>query len=504
MSRAPVLVLQMQRMGDLVLSFPLLAKLAEAWPGHPLWVVGEERFFKPLLPLSPRATYFRYDNAPVPGPGVFHAVINLSLRPEAASLAGRARTDHLIGPWLDAEGRLFIRGNWQLYRASLICNNRYNRYHWADLNVLDLLPHARALREDWLPPRPLASVSGGKGGRVGLFLGASEAEKHPDAPFWAGLADALLKAGHKPALLGGEAERPLGRATAALLGAPHLDLTGRFSVAALARFIGELDLLITPDTGPMHIASGLGTPVLNLSMGPVNPWETGPSPPGHHVLRPALSCAGCWNCTRESPLCRDRFSPTQAASIAARMFSTGLSSPGLSAECRGLELLRTARDEQGLYRLDSLLPAGRRDAPEKAARCGSGGPLSAGQEERLEVLARPALSRFWQVWFGALFGLFPGETRDRAWQELRTAHPHVAEALSAAAASFALDFAASFRASPAAVLASPHFWKRAAPLVHPLSGYIQMYVQNELGSRPAFAQALSLAERIADLGSVSR
>ncbi|MFW5836988.1 MAG: glycosyltransferase family 9 protein, partial [Desulfovibrionaceae bacterium] len=50
--RRPVLVFQMQRLGDLVLSFPLLQWLADRYPGHPLWVAAEERFSKPLLPLS--------------------------------------------------------------------------------------------------------------------------------------------------------------------------------------------------------------------------------------------------------------------------------------------------------------------------------------------------------------------------------------------------------------------------------------------------------------------
>ena len=480
MSASPILVLQMQRMGDLVLSFPLLAKLGEAYPGHPLWVVGEERFFKPLLPLSPQATYFSYDNAPDVRSHSFEAVINLSFRPEAAALAGQAKTDRLVGPWSDAAGQLFVRGDWQLYRASLTYNNRYNRYHWADLNMLDALSPALALREGWAPPRPLPGASEER--RIGLFLGASEAEKHPDAPFWAALATILLKKGYKPVLLGGESEKALGQATAQILGAPHLlNLTGRFSVAALARFIGELDLLITPDTGPMHIASGLGTPVLNLSMGPVNPWETGPSSPGHHVVRPDLECTGCWRCTREQAVCRDQFSHARVASVVDTLFSPGDPALRVSMQRRthGLEVLRTARDAHGLYCLESLLNSRPGTNP--------------------ELRARPALSRFWQVWFGVLFGLLPAGERDLAWRELRDGHAEIAGELAEAAAALALSLARSFRTSPTDILSSPEFWQAANPLIHPLSGYIQMYVQNEQGSRPAFAHVLSLAEQVAEL-----
>ena len=123
MSNLPILVLQMQRMGDLLLSFPLLARLRGQYPDNPIWVTGEELFFKPLMELSPTATYFNYQNAPV-APGLkFHLVVNLSHRPEAAALAGKAETEELVGPYLDKQGALRLRGDYQLDRASLPHNN---------------------------------------------------------------------------------------------------------------------------------------------------------------------------------------------------------------------------------------------------------------------------------------------------------------------------------------------------------------------------------------------
>lgn len=479
MSKDPVLVLQMQRMGDLALSFPLLAKLGEAYPGHPVWVIGEPAFFKPLLPLSPNATYFSYANAPDTARQRFESVINLSFRPEAARLAGKVKTRCLVGPWMNEAGQLFIEGDWQLYRASLTHNNRYNLFHWADLNCLDALPPALALKEHALTPRPLAKD--GQRGRIGLFLGASEKEKHPEAPFWAGLAGLLLKSGYKPALLGGEAEKTLGAETARLLGAPHLNLCGRFSVAALARFLAELDLFITPDTGPMHIASGLGTPVLNLSMGPVNPWETGPSAPGHHVLRAGLDCTGCWRCTRQSLRCRDSFSHGKVAAVISLLLGPedDASIHRTRRRIPGLELMRTARDARGLYRLDSL--------------CGNRA------EHTAESMARPLLSRFWQHWFGAAFGLFPEDAPQMPWRELREDHPLAAKETARAAKAFALSLARSLRGGSAGILARSDYWQESSPLIRPLTGYVQMYAQNASGARPALMRCIALAERLAAL-----
>jgi ADP-heptose:LPS heptosyltransferase len=122
----PVLVLQMQRMGDLVLTYPLLLWLARCYPGRPLHVVAEESFFTPLLPVSPPAAYISWPEA-VAGAldsQRYRLVVNLSIREEAARLAGRLCADIVVGPVLGADGALRVRGAWQLYRASLGSANK--------------------------------------------------------------------------------------------------------------------------------------------------------------------------------------------------------------------------------------------------------------------------------------------------------------------------------------------------------------------------------------------
>ncbi len=511
MNNAPILIFQMQRMGDLVLSFPLLGWLARRFPNHPLWVIGERLFFEPLMPLSPPATYFDYGEAPDFRSLSFHAVINLSHRPEAAALAGGVRSDTLIGPYQDSQGRLLIKGDWQLYRSSLTHNNRYNLFHWADLNALDLIPAELMLRTAWPLPRPLhgreknipegSSLSPTKSGaRIGLFLGASEPEKHPDAEFWVRLTRHLLQAGHKPVLLGGPAERHLGSAVAQALHAHPLNLCGHFNVSALARFISELDLFVTPDTGPMHIAAWTGTPTLNLSLGPVNPWETGPFSPGHHVVRSSLDCTGCWRCIRERTLCKDDMAAGKIAALVEALFSGRSGDPAFPGRMLGgLDLSCTRRGLHGLYGLEELFRA-----PLAQTRASSsvdrGLPdedaLNAGMED---AATRRSLSLFWKNWFGALFGRFTPQEADDAWNHLRDRHPQTAEHLRNATAALALALARSIHGNRSDVLESSDFWKRTPPPLRPLSGYIQMYVQNALGSRAAFLHALSLLERIAAL-----
>lgn len=504
-------------MGDLVLSFPLLAWLAEVFPLHPLWVVGERMFFEPLLPLSPAVTYFDYGEKPVFRDLSFHAVINLSHRREAAVLAGGVRSDSIFGPYLDAKGRLLINGDWHLYRASLTDNNRYNVFHWSDLNALDIIPDRIMARTRWPRARPLPLCDsperkeGGPcrrhprfrrgGARIGLFLGASEAEKHPGAGFWSILAKWLLRAGHKPVLLGGSAEKLLGSAVANTLQAHALNLCGHFSISALARFIGELDLLIVPDTGPMHIAAWMGTPLVNLSLGPVNPWETGPFAPGHHVVRAALDCVGCWRCTQESAVCKEEMTAEKIAVFIDALLSGGNSDlPSLGRQCGGLEVLRTNRGCYGLYALEEVFRA----PPVKKERYGrtfgreipDDNAVSAGTET---VAVRRSLALFWKSWFGTLFGRFTAREDFTAWESLRVEHPHISEQLRNGAVLMMAALVKHMRGNRSNAPDFSDVWKRSPPFLHPLSGYMDMYVQNALGSRESFLYALSLLERIAAL-----
>lgn len=469
MPENPILVIQMQRLGDLVLSYPLMGWLSRLYPENPLWVVSEKKFFSELMEFSPTATYFGYDAAPGLRQHRYRSVINLSHRPEAAILAGSLDTEDLIGPYRDkTTGAMHIRGGWQLYRASLVNNNRYNLYHWADMNLLDSVPPGSFRTTVWPVPRKTGVTSSA---HIGLFLGASEPDKHPDAAFWSALAGELLAAGHRPVFLGGEAEKNLGAEAAGTLNAPALNLTGRFSLSALSRFLMELDLFVTPDTGPMHLAAWTGTPVLNLSAGPVNAWETGPFSPGQYVLRAALPCVGCWHCTQSSVQCKEALHPKRIAFLIHELVSKKEINLHRLA-LPGQELFRTDREIHGLYDLRLLV----------------------GQEQ-----ARQVTSLLWRAFFGNRMGLFTDEELAAAWRLFAGASPGNATAFARELIKLGRDLNLHLRGKHGATVTSDGFWAAFPLPLRPLTSYLHLLLQNGVFSKTAFAEALSLVERLTAL-----
>jgi heptosyltransferase-2 len=93
-------------------------------------------------------------------------------------------------------------------------------------------------------------------------------------------------------LVGSAGERELAGAIAAAVGGPIMNLAGRTSLRELSALIGLGRLFVTNDTGPMHLADALGTPILAI-FGPTDPAATGPGRAPAAVLKIDVPCWPC-------------------------------------------------------------------------------------------------------------------------------------------------------------------------------------------------------------------
>ncbi len=78
-----------------------------------------------------------------------------------------------------------------------------------------------------------------------------------------------------------------------------INLAGKTSLRQLMAFLKKCLLLLTNDSGPMHVAAALGTPVV-VPFGSTSPQLTGPGEPGdprHHLLQSAAACSPCFRRT---------------------------------------------------------------------------------------------------------------------------------------------------------------------------------------------------------------
>ena len=108
---------------------------------------------------------------------------------------------------------------------------------------------------------------------------------------WRELAAALLAEGITVILTGSREDEKIAEGIVAGMNPPPLSLVGRLTLKQLAAVLRDVDLMITVDSGPLHIAAAVGTPVVAL-FGPTDPLRTGPLGPGR-ILRRELPCSPC-------------------------------------------------------------------------------------------------------------------------------------------------------------------------------------------------------------------
>jgi lipopolysaccharide heptosyltransferase I len=114
--------------------------------------------------------------------------------------------------------------------------------------------------------------------------------------------DRLHKEGLGPVVvIGSPDEQHHANQLRALTKSPFIDLTGVVPLGCLPALLSKAALVITNDSGPMHIAAAVGTPVVAL-FGPTSAARTGPYGEGHRALARRVPCSPCFSrVCRHSP-----------------------------------------------------------------------------------------------------------------------------------------------------------------------------------------------------------
>ena len=104
------------------------------------------------------------------------------------------------------------------------------------------------------------------------------------------------------------------------------NLAGKTSLLELAETYRQCAVVITNDSGPMHLAAAVGTPVVAI-FGPTDPALTGPYGSGHVVCHTGIPCSPCLKdrCRHERPMeCMETVSVEQVLAAVASVRGVGL------------------------------------------------------------------------------------------------------------------------------------------------------------------------------------
>jgi heptosyltransferase-1 len=129
---------------------------------------------------------------------------------------------------------------------------------------------------------------------VAINAGARWPTKQWPSSAFAEVADQLQDKGVRVVVIGSVAESHPASTVLSHMRTSPIDLVGQTSIKEVIALLRRAHLLITNDSGPMHVAAALGTAVVAL-FGPTDPLRTGPYGPGHRVLRSGIPCSPCFS-----------------------------------------------------------------------------------------------------------------------------------------------------------------------------------------------------------------
>ncbi len=174
------------------------------------------------------------------------------------------------------------------------------------------------------PPGPGADAP--RRGLVAFQLGASDDRRRWPTAYFARLGARLWQeCGYVPVLLGAKSELSLAERFAQQATGPFINLIGRTDLPGLAAVLLETRLLVTNDTGTMHLAAGLNVPTLAIFLATAQPWDTGPYQEGMCCLEPDLPCHPCpfdGKCDLEHE-CRRHITPEVVFTLASGRLERG-------------------------------------------------------------------------------------------------------------------------------------------------------------------------------------
>ncbi|MFH0882771.1 MAG: glycosyltransferase family 9 protein [bacterium] len=189
-----------------------------------------------------------------------------------------------------------------------------------------------------------------------LHPGANHPHRRWPAESYGKLASLLRSEGAEVLVLAGPGENELASAVERASQGTARVIPGAVPAELLPALMSQADLVITNDTGPLHIAAAVGTPTLSLFLAMARPQDTGPYAPGQLIFETLENCHPCpEHHTCDSVVCGQSI-PVEAVFAAARVRLNGAMPTSMDFQAYGgrYRVMVTQWDANGMLALHEI------------------------------------------------------------------------------------------------------------------------------------------------------
>ena len=190
----------------------------------------------------------------------------------------------------------------------------------ATITAADRIPHLFVAEKTRQKTDKLLQQAGVQSGKLLIVCHINSnngQSKRWPIPYWATLIDRLIREKDAQVVLtGAPTDLPQINSVIQRMQEQPVNLAGKTSLTQLAALLQKADLLISGDSGPLHMGVACGTPIIGI-YGPTNPSLGGPVSDDATVLRSPIWCSPCYNgkdtadCRFYTTQCMKNITPTQ-------------------------------------------------------------------------------------------------------------------------------------------------------------------------------------------------
>ena len=305
-----ILVIQLERLGDLVQTTPLLIGLSRAIPQATIDVLAWTEFASIIeglpgvtlrtLPsrhvrdlnddveqararnLEPHSALRSLAELALPA---YDRIINVTHGAFASWLSGRLSAPVRDGGFINETGEWLYAGDWLTLLVAMSEIRRENL-----INIVDLYracaaagppsddAHAHAICSECVP------FTMPEGAFAVIAPGANEPQRQFNVATTIQVLAQIHSMGLQIVLAGAASDREFANTLVASAAVPLIDLTGKTDVQQLAHVLKRAAIVVAGDSGTAHIAAALGRPLVALYGASLAPFTTAPWGQGHVML----------------------------------------------------------------------------------------------------------------------------------------------------------------------------------------------------------------------------
>ncbi|MDO8525021.1 MAG: lipopolysaccharide heptosyltransferase II [Candidatus Omnitrophota bacterium] len=318
--RKKILIVRLDRIGDVLLSTPVIKAVRDAFPDSRIAVMVR-KYAKEIVTGNPyldEVIVYDKDGRDKGALGNIRFIRQLARKKfDMAFILHPTKRTHLLVSLAGIPETIGYNKKWGILLKTKIEHTKQDGLkHEADY-TLDILRHAGLEPKDRALFMPVDSASEERIDKifkengisksdlcVSVHPGASCISKRWSAERFAGVAARLTERYKaKIVIVAGDADKRLGDKVSSLLKENCLNLSGKTSLADLASVLRRVKLFISNDSGPVHIASAVGTPVIAIfgrgDRG-LSPRRWGPTGKSDIALHKDVGCDECLahNCAK--------------------------------------------------------------------------------------------------------------------------------------------------------------------------------------------------------------